>query len=234
MLGATTPGVAEAMTKALNGLPVSPIENNLVYRLLTGLNSDSARAVAQALNGNPALVEHILRNLDGQKAAQAIAAHEDWVVDLVGYLDPGALAGALNSALATPGGVNFLKGLLGNLPDGSNIGTIVARAMNANPALTQQFMERAGQIGLGSKIGQALAASNNNMLVGLLNNLDANIVIQALNDSLAYSSPDTPIPNYTLLKVLWVKLQLKMNAILYWHWTQAWVDFLGFEIAPAH
>jgi hypothetical protein len=234
MLASATPELSQAIVDVINdnygppkyGTPFNM--DNVIAQLIRNLGSDTAQAIAQGLNANPVLVEHLLRNLDGELTAEQMNLNLGWTIDLVSALDGAALAGAINDALATAGGQQFVIDLLDNLN-----GEIVANAMNDNPRITEELLEAAGNNGLGTVIGQAVTAAGaggtSGFLTELLGNLDHNTMISALTQSLGNHSLDLPIPGHNLLECLWLDAKLVLFG---WVAERAWLNFIGFEVAP--
>jgi len=170
--------------------------------------------VAQGLNGNPALVEYILRNMDGAAAAQQLNANEAWLTSLVQHLDANSLANALNTALGTAGGQAFMAGLLNTLDGG-----IVARALNANPQLTREMLRQAGTIGLGNTLQNLLADANAGapgaFLTDLITELDPNMIINVLNNGRNAYHGDSRLPYspYSMLEVTWFQVATQASLL---------------------
>lgn len=219
MLKATTPGVAQAIAAAINTPPYN--FDSFIYQLLLNLNGDSALAIAQAVNGNPTLLENILENTDGQVMANIVNNNPGFLKNLVGALDAGALATALNNALATAGGKAFISDLLSNLnPE------MVAAAVNANPAVNQAFMTQAGANGFGTTLANVLNASNNSLITTLLNNLQTQPMVDILNLSMSIHASDLPNPGYNMLECFWFFAEWRMYAIIGWMYTRSWTRLM--------
>jgi len=222
-VGALSPDTADAIGAAMNTPPHKM--DAFLANLIQYLNDDTARAVAEGLNGNPGLVENLIKNLDGAGAAEQLNANGPWLQALVENLDADALGSALNTALASAGGKEFLADLLNTMD-----GTIVGTALQNNQQLTMDLLSTASEIGLGATFenlfydvasrwpaqNQPITPTNPealahwkpvDFLTDLFNNLDASMIVDALNESLTMSDPNMPVPGYPLLSVLWIKMQ---------------------------
>jgi len=237
ILGYTSPGVAAAAIQAINALPANPIENNLMYQLVSHLDPRAADDIANGVNNNPNLLKELLSKLDGTKMAQALNASEPFLTALVDHLDGQALANAINRALdpndpETLGrGQTFIGDLL-NKMDGS----IFARALNDNQALFEKFLDQASAIGLGTTWQNLFMDSHQGdpegFLTKLLKGLDAGVVSQAINDSfnyrgdprLPYYNPAYPDRPCTFFDVTW----FHVDALAFGQFHQSvWVQLLG-------
>jgi len=220
LLGATSADTAQALSDAINNPPYNM--DAFLSNLIRGLDANTAAAAAQGLNSNPALVENLLRNLDGQEVALQLNANEDWITALVGALDPSHLADALNGALADPGGQAFMVGFLNTLD-----GNILAGAVNANPSLIEEFLDRAAANGLGGTwaalLNQVMASvyvdPADNFLVELMGELDAQAAVDIVNGSLQVHSLDLPNPGHNMLECLWLKAEGLLFNMIY---TRSW------------
>jgi hypothetical protein len=167
--------------------------DGFLSQLIRNLNADTARAAAQGLNGNPTLVEYLLRNLDGAATAEQMNANADWTIALLQNLDPAALADAVNGALSTAGGKAFVTSLLQNLD-----GAMVGRGLSQNPQLTEELLKRAGgwdpdgpgpetPIHLGTTLKDLLkdadAGGPSGFLTTLLTALDPDVIIRVINNA---------------------------------------------------
>jgi hypothetical protein len=207
MVEATSPTLTQVIVNVLNTSPYNM--DNFLSTLIQNLNSNTAQAVAQGLNGNPALVENVLNRLDGKVMAAGLNANEDWLTALVGALDAPSLASALNTALGTAGGQAFVTDLLSTL-DGGN----VAKVLNINPQLTQELMVRGAQNGLGLTLHDLLSdadvGATGGFLTDLIAGLDPDMVSNALNNSRTayHGAPGLPYGPWTFLDVTWIKVYL--------------------------
>jgi hypothetical protein len=233
ILSASTVKLSNAITQVINS---SSNMDTLISGLLANLDPTTAKKVADGLNANPDFVDYLIRNLDGAKAAQQLNKNTAWTQTLVQNLDANSLGTALNTALASAGGKKFLTDLLNTLD-----GAIIGRALNNNQQLTKDLLTTAGNIGLGTKLKallsdvankwpaqhQPLASTSPSwkpvgFLSELFNNLDAQIVVNAFNNSMTFQdNPDLPYlapdgHRYTLLQVLWLKVDsiIQIGSIL--------------------
>jgi hypothetical protein len=216
--------------------------DNFLSTLIQNLNANTAAAVADGLNGNPALVEHILNHLDGAVMAAGLNANGPWLTALVGALDAPSLASALNTALGTAGGQAFVTDLLSTLDGG-----IVADALNANPGLTRELLNAGGSIGLGTTLHDLLvdAAAGNpgafltDLIQGLNGTMLANVLQNAATGATLTPGEKARLPfqsangnGYTFLKVTWFYVFLKANTFLGPQAGWAWSNIEGAE--PYH
>ena len=201
MLSATSPDFVQVVVEVMNTPPYNM--DGCITQLILHLNGDTARAAAQGLSTNPTLVEYLLRNLDGEDTAHQMNANAEWTIALLQSLDPVKLADAVNGALSTPGGRAFVTGLLQNLD-----GSIVGRALSQNPQLAHAFIKRAGQLGLGTKLGQLLISADTGHPLGFLTTLMGRINSPTLMEIVVRAkenhNPDLPIPGHNMFECLWL------------------------------
>ena len=242
MLGATSPGFAQALSAAINTAPYNM--DSFLSVLIQNLDADTARDAAQGLNSNPAFIQHLLMNLDGKGTAEQMAANEDWTIALTAALDPAALAGALNTALATPGGQAFMADLLGNLDGG-----IIAEALDNSQNVTGELIALAGERGLGETIASALNDSmedlyenpSQDFLVELFKELESRVLVEIINGSLQIHSRDLPMVHdvdhdgftglhgHNFLECLWVHGEGFLFNLIY---TQSWARIMRHNEIP--
>ena len=184
----------------------------------------------------PILVETLLKNLDGEKAAVALNTPEGktFLTALIEHARWGQLiANALNRRLEstdpeTAEGSDFLSRSSEQpwTPD-----ALLAKALNDNPNLTQDLLIRPGKSDweipcrhlLKDCSGNAAAGSRLDQRVlelrcrswtdSLITNIDPEMVSNVINNALNPSprgsqrSQSCHIPGYTMFEVLWFKVQ---------------------------
>ncbi|OFW68380.1 MAG: hypothetical protein A2V52_06345 [Actinobacteria bacterium RBG_19FT_COMBO_54_7] len=229
MLAATSPNLSTAITNVINTAPYNT--DAFLSGLIGSLDANTAKAAADGLDANGDFVDYLVRNLNGAQAAQQLNKNEAWTAALVDALDANSLGAALNTALASDGGKQFVADLLNTLDGG-----IVARALNANQQLVKDLLATGAAIGLGTNLKDLLLDAANqwpaqtqtipltstdpnaiahwkplDFLSDLFTNLDPGMVAAAYNSAtdpggrtdLPYTGADGN--KYTLLQVLWLK-----------------------------
>jgi hypothetical protein len=213
--------------------------DNFLKALIRSLDANTAGAVADGLEVNPELVEHLLKYLDGAGMAQELGNNEAWLTALIQNLDAAALAGAVNDALSTPGGQAFVSDLLSNLD-----GSIIGNALNQNPGLTDVLMEEGGAIGLGDTLRNLLVDAGvggpGGFLADLIRGLDGDMMTRVLNNAWSGATltpaelANLPYPGHTFLQCTWFLVYLKSSSLLGPQQGWAWSQIEGADPAGYH
>jgi len=213
----TSTGAAQAIVNAINTPPYG--FDSFLSQLVRGLNSASAAAAGHAMGTNPTLLEYIMRNVDGKKMAEIMNSAEGYAFTqaLTVALDTDVVAGALNDALATAGGRQFMSDLLANLR-----GDLVAAALNVAPNVTHDLVAQLSANGGGVTIANAMNAAGPGLLTNLLRYLEPTFLETVINRSISESG-GSPWPG-GVLSWLWLRVDSQILGLTR---ARMWTKFTG-------